>query len=114
LIEHKLARAIRLQNSAHQQEQALMSLGRVMGTILVLGAGALALGAVIAAPKLLQTARPLVREGLRRGMSLYDRARVAAAEFGEDVEDLVAEVRSDMASTGGGEAAGEGARSEAS
>lgn len=90
-----------------------MGFERVVGTVLVLGVGALALGAVIAAPKLLQTARPFVREGLRRGMSLYDRARTAAAEFGEDVEDLVAEVRSDIAEKAGGGHAQESTRGQA-
>lgn len=74
-----------------------MVLGRLVGAVLLVGAGAVAVTAVIAAPHLLKAARPLVREGLRRSISIYDRARSAAAEFVEDVEDLVAEVRADVA-----------------
>lgn len=74
-----------------------MVLGRIMGAVLLVGAGALAVAAVIAAPAALKAARPLVREGLRRSLSIYDRAATAAAEFVDDVEDLVAEVRSDIA-----------------
>lgn len=73
-----------------------MVLGRVFGTALVIGAGVLAVTAIVAAPTILRTARPWVREGLKRGMSFYEEARAAAAEFAEDVEDLVAEVKSDL------------------
>lgn len=71
--------------------------GRVVGTALVIGAGALAVATVIAAPQILRASRPVVREVVRRGLALYDRARTAAAEFADDVEDIVAEVRSDTA-----------------
>lgn len=64
----------------------------LLGAVLVVGAGALVVGAVIAAPTLLRAARPTAREALRRGLNLYERARSAAAEFAEDVEDMVAEV----------------------
>lgn len=70
--------------------------GRILGTVLVMGAGALAIAAVLAAPGLLKAARPAAREALRRSLGLYERARHAAAEFAEDVEDLVAEVRADI------------------
>jgi hypothetical protein len=74
--------------------------GRLLGTVLVLGVGALAVAAIVAAPSMLKTARPWVRAGLKRGLGLYQQARAAAAEFSEDVEDLVAEVRSDLSSEG--------------
>lgn len=70
----------------------------VLWTVLIIGAGALVIGAVIAAPKLLRAARPAAREALRRGLGFYERARNAAAEFAEDVEDLVAEVQADLRS----------------
>ncbi len=70
-------------------------LGRVLGTTLLIGAGALAVGAIVAAPKILRASRPFVREALRRGLAFYDKARSAAAEFSDDVEDLVAEVRAE-------------------
>jgi hypothetical protein len=71
--------------------------GRLLGTALVLTCGALAVAAIVAAPRVLRTTRPFVREGLRRGLGLYEQARAAAAEFADDVEDLVAEVRADQA-----------------
>jgi hypothetical protein len=70
--------------------------GRVLGTALLIGAGAAAIGAVVAAPGILRALRPVVRESLRRGFGLYERARSAAAEFVDDIEDLVAEVRADV------------------
>lgn len=72
--------------------------GRVLGTALLIGAGAAVIGAVVAAPSMLRAMRPVVRESLRRGFGLYERARAAAAEFADDVEDLVAEVRADVSS----------------
>lgn len=79
-----------------------MAFGRIMGTAMVLGAGALALTAAIAAPRIFKVAKPYVREGLRRSISIYDRARAGAAELVEDIEDLVAEVRSDLSEIDGG------------
>jgi hypothetical protein len=81
--------------------------GRVLGTALLIGGGALALGAVIAAPKVLRASRPYVREALRRSLQLYDKARAAAAEFADDVEDLVAEVRAEAPERGATEEAPE-------
>jgi len=69
---------------------------RILGAVLLVGAGVVAVGAVIAAPRILRVARPLVRDGLKRGMEIYERVRGAAAEFSEDVEDLVAEVKSEI------------------
>jgi hypothetical protein len=69
--------------------------GRALGTALLIGAGALAVGAIVAAPRILRVSRPHVREAIRRGFALYDKARSAAAEFADDMEDLVAEVRAE-------------------
>jgi len=71
-------------------------LRRVAGAVLVIGVGAAVVAAAVAAPHILRTARPLAREGLKRGMQIYARARAAAAELAEDVEDLVAEVRVEL------------------
>jgi hypothetical protein len=65
---------------------------------LLIGAGALAVGAIVAAPKILRASRPVVRDALRHGLALYDKARSAAAELADDVEDLFAEVRAEMPS----------------
>lgn len=70
--------------------------GRVLGAVFLLGAGALAIAAVAAAPRVLRIARPLAREGIKRGLEFYEGARTAAAAFAEDVEDLVAEVKADI------------------
>lgn len=82
--------------------------GRALGTALFIGAGALAVGAIIAAPRILRASRPHVREAVRRGIDLYDKARSAAAEFAEDVEDLVAEVRAEAPGRGEAREAPEG------
>ena len=71
----------------------------VLGALVMVGAGALAVGVIIAAPALLRAARPAVRAAMRRGLGLYERARNAAAELTEDVEDLVAEVQADIRSS---------------
>lgn len=83
--------------SITERVQLSMGLGsRIIGTVLIVGAGALAVAAIVAAPRVLVAARPTVREALRRGLGFYERARHAAAEFVEDVEDLVAEVQADL------------------
>ncbi len=71
-------------------------MSRLLTLAVLVGAGALAVGAVVAAPGLLRAARPTVREGLKRGMEAYGRVRAAASEFIEDVEDLVAEVQAEL------------------
>ncbi len=70
---------------------------RMLGTVVLVGLGVLTVGAVVAAPALLRTTRPIIREGLRRGIGYYARARAAASEFAEDIDDLIAEVRSELA-----------------
>ena len=77
---------------------------RLLATELLLGCGALADATIVAAPRILRTTRPFIREGLRRGFGLYEQARAAAAEFADDVEDLVAEARADQASNSPGAA----------
>lgn len=77
-----------------------MGPGRILGTVLLIGAGVAVVAGIAAAPVVLRRARPLVREGLKRGMRFYADARSAAAEFVEDVEDLVAEVKNDLTAEG--------------
>lgn len=86
----------------HSQNMEIgMGLGsRLLGTAVLIGGGVLLVAAVIAAPKVLRAARPAAREALRRGMRIYERTRTAAAEFVEDVEDLVAEVQSELSHEG--------------
>ncbi len=77
---------------------------RMLGTVALVGVGVLTVGAVLAAPALLRTARPIIRAGLRRGIEYYARARAAASEFAEDIDDLIAEVRSEIAAEQSSEA----------
>jgi hypothetical protein len=92
--------AFPLQNADCTQQERVMVLGRLGGVVLVVGAGALAVTAIVVAPAIFKSARPLVREGLRRGMSIYDRARTSATQLAEDIEDLVAEVRAESGDRG--------------
>lgn len=69
---------------------------RILGTALLIGGAVAVVGAVVFAPRALRIARPAVREALKRSMEMYERARSAGAEFAEDVEDLVAEVRAEL------------------
>lgn len=69
---------------------------RILGAALLVGGGIAVIALAVAAPKILRASRPLVREGLKRGMGVYARARAATAEFAEDVEDLVAEVQAEL------------------
>jgi hypothetical protein len=81
--------------------ETVMGLGsRILGTAVLVAGGTLLVAAVIVAPKALRAARPLARDALRRGMRIYERTRTAAAEFVEDVEDLVAEVQSELSHEG--------------
>ena len=74
-----------------------MGLGsRLIGTALLVGGGLLAVGLIVAAPSILRAGRPAIRSGLKRGMQMYEQARAAAAELVDDVEDLIAEVQSEL------------------
>jgi hypothetical protein len=56
-------------------------------------------GAMIApaiAPVLRRAARPVAKSAIRGSYVLYEKGRVAAAEMGEKVEDLIAEARAEM------------------
>ena len=76
-------------------------MSRLLGGIILVGVGLGAVALVANAPRLLRSARPLLRQGLKRGLAAYDGLRGAAAEFAEDVEDLVAEVQSELKQAGG-------------
>jgi hypothetical protein len=86
-----------MQSAPEWRAEMNMSSGsKVFDAALVIGAGALAVAAVLAGPKLLRAARPLVRVGLKRGLETYARAQAAAAELIEDAEDLLAEVQAEL------------------
>jgi hypothetical protein len=65
---------------------------------------AIGAGAALFGPKLWQTNRQTIKKTLRAGIEGYGAARVAAARFGEEVEDLVAEVLYEMKEGAEGEA----------
>jgi hypothetical protein len=77
---------------------------RIFGTMALVGIGLVAV-ALVSSPSLRRAVRPAVREAIRRGIGLYDKARHAVSEFAEDLEDLVAEVRADMAAPPSGDTA---------
>lgn len=64
--------------------------------MIVIGLGVAALAPIVAGP-LLGASRPLARAAIKSGLILYEKGREAAAEFGEVVEDLVAEARAEVA-----------------
>jgi len=52
--------------------------------------------AVAAIPAIVHAGRPLARVALKSGLLLLEKSREALAEAGENIEDLVAEVRAEM------------------
>jgi len=65
---------------------------------------AIGVGAALVGPKLWETNRETIKKAMRAGLEGYGAARVAAARFGEEVEDLVAEVLHEMKEEATGEA----------
>jgi hypothetical protein len=85
-------------------EDSVGPVSRLLGGVILIGVGLGAVVLVANAPRLLRSARPLVRRGLKRGLAAYDGLRGAAAEFAEDVEDLVAEVHAELKQARGADA----------
>lgn len=69
---------------------------RALGAVVLIGAAGALIAAATVAPRVLRSARPMLRQGLKRGLGAYAALRAAAAEFTEDVEDLIAEVQSEL------------------
>lgn len=65
------------------------------GRGVAIGIGA-ALLAPIVLPALAGIAKPLARAAIKAGIIAYEKGREAAAEFGEVMEDLVAEARAEL------------------
>jgi len=65
-------------------------------TGLAIGIGAAVLAPAIL-PVLVGAAKPLVKAVIKGGIVLYDRSKESVAEVGEVVEDLVAEVKAEIA-----------------
>jgi hypothetical protein len=81
---------------APEMERSMGLASRVLGAVVVIGAAGALIAAATLAPRVLRSARPMLRRGLKRGLGAYAALRAAAAEFTEDVEDLVAEVQSEL------------------
>jgi uncharacterized protein DUF5132 len=78
---------------------ALIGLGAALIEVelvpgILIGAAAMAMPNLL--PKLGRVLRPLVKETVRAGYSLADRARESVAEVGEQFQDMVAEVKSEQ------------------
>lgn len=69
---------------------------RILGLALFLGAGAVAVGVIVAGPPLARVARPMLRVGLKRGVEIYAEARTRLEAAIEDLSDLVAEVHEEV------------------
>lgn len=65
-------------------------------TGLAIGVGAAVIGPIVM-PVVRGIAKPVAKAAIRGGLSLYDRGREMAAEFGEMAQDLVAETKAEMA-----------------
>jgi hypothetical protein len=74
-----------------------------MATVLV-GIG-VALAAPTVLPALASGLRPLAKAVIKGGVLVYDAAKEAVAEAGEQFNDLVAEARTELAESGKAEAA---------
>lgn len=57
---------------------------------------AIGAGAALFGPSLWKSGRPAIKGAVRAGMEGYGVARVKAAQFAEEVEDLIAEVAHEM------------------
>jgi uncharacterized protein DUF5132 len=74
---------------------------------LLVGIGA-ALVAPTVLPALGSSLRPLAKAIVKGGVVLYDAVKESVAEAGEQLNDLVAEVRAEISETAGNEEAAEG------
>ena len=67
----------------------------------ILSGLAIGIGAAVLAPAILPilvgAAKPLVKAAIKGGIVLYDRSKESFAEVGEVMEDLVAEVKAELA-----------------
>lgn len=79
------------------------------GAALGIGAAAVAAAAI---PIVLTASRPLARAAIKSGLIFLEKGREMMAVAGEDLEDLVAEVKSELAMARSGLAAGAAAASE--
>jgi hypothetical protein len=79
-------------------ENAVESLGKSLTSSVLIG-GAAVLLAPIVLPAALAGMRPLSKVAIKGGVLIYDKARELIAESGEQLGDLMAEARSELAAT---------------
>ena len=65
---------------------------------IAVGAGAVLLGMMF--PQVRRAMRPVLKTAVRAGMAVTDKAREMAAEAGEQVQDVIAEVQSEREQRG--------------
>lgn len=66
-----------------------------MSKTLALGVGAIVLAPVVI-PALASVSRPLAKAAIKSGIILFEKGRETFAEFGEVMEDLVAEAKAEV------------------
>jgi|APCry1669193181_1035450.scaffolds.fasta_scaffold115272_2 hypothetical protein len=76
--------------------QALQDMLKTNTGKATLGVG-VALVAFAALPAIISAGRPIAKIAIKSGLLLLERSREALAEAGEDIEDMVAEVKSELA-----------------
>ncbi len=63
----------------------------------IVAAVAIGVGAVILAPVVARAAKPLAKAAIKGGIIVFEKGKETFSEVGEVVEDLVAEVKAEMA-----------------
>jgi hypothetical protein len=69
--------------------------GLSLGTGLALGAGAVILGPIVI-PIVAGVLKSLTKAGIKGGLILYEKGKIAAEEARETIEDLTAEARAEL------------------
>jgi hypothetical protein len=87
-------------------------LGGSLASNLLLGAAVVVLAPIVV-PAVLAGMRPVAKTLVKGGMLVYDKAREMMAEAGEQVSDLVAEARSELAAPAATSAASAATHSDA-
>jgi hypothetical protein len=79
-------------------ENAIESVGKSWTSNVLIGAAAVMLAPIVV-PTVLAGMRPLSKAAVKGGILIYDKARELVAETGEQLNDLMAEARSELAAT---------------
>lgn len=74
----------------------LLKNGTSLGVAIGLGAAVIAAAIVPALPVIARAGRPAARSAIKQGLALVERGREVMAEAGEELEDLLAEVREEL------------------